>query len=163
VCSEFINIVLVIPAGQKFLLESRLFHEIAEKISNLANPAFMDYENIFSKQRMATTLSREYFMLLGLLQNVQQGLMILDECSIWTLFYSLTDLRGREDILKAVITSANYDHDHHFRIIFQKMLTSGYKEMRLFTTNHLNLLLECKSKGFNDWVPQLLASQVNLF
>jgi hypothetical protein len=40
------------------------------------------------------------------------------------------------------------------------MLTTGYKEMRLFTTNHLHVLWDHRSTDFNVWVPPLLAVQV---
>jgi hypothetical protein len=58
---------------------------------------------------MATTSSKEYFMFLGQLQNYPEGLEIIEECEIWTLYYSLVELRGREDIVKCIITTANYD------------------------------------------------------
>jgi rapamycin-insensitive companion of mTOR len=47
------------------------------------------------------------------------------------------------------------------RVIFSKLLTSGYKEMRLYTTNYILTLLENNTAGIEIWIPSLLIAQVN--
>ena len=47
------------------------------------------------------------------------------------------------------------------RVIFSKLLTSGYKEMRLYTTNYISSLLEKNTSGIEDWVPGLISPQVD--
>jgi rapamycin-insensitive companion of mTOR len=47
------------------------------------------------------------------------------------------------------------------RVLFSKLLTSGYKEMRLFTTNYILTLMENNTAGIESWIPSLLIAQVN--
>lgn len=109
---------------------------------------------------MEKTLTKEYFTIIGELQKRSEGLRIMDDANIWSLYYSLIELRGREDILKIIMKTGYFEYDGHMRIIFSKLLTGGYKEMRAFATNYCSTLLEQNPETFHEWMPMLLLPQV---
>lgn len=69
------------------------------------NPA----DAIFTEKQFAETLSSGYFAMLGTLSKHPEGLRLVEKAKIFTLFYRITDLKGREDIVTACIESLNYD------------------------------------------------------
>jgi hypothetical protein len=56
---------------------------------------------------MGSTLTGGYFDILGQLQLTLDGQGVLQECGVWSSYYALTELRGREDILKLIVKSLN--------------------------------------------------------
>ncbi|CAG8797835.1 18730_t:CDS:2, partial [Dentiscutata erythropus] len=50
--------------------------------------------------------------------------------------------------------------DGHPRILLSKVMTSGYKRVRLYATKHLGLILRTSPKKFNEWGIQLLITQL---
>lgn len=109
---------------------------------------------------METTLSKEYFTLIGGIQSLGDGEMLLEEHRIWSLYYSLIELRARDDIVKSILGSGNFAVDGHMRVIISKLLVAGYKEMRLYTTNFFITLIEQKIPGLEEWIPQILVPQI---
>jgi hypothetical protein len=108
-CASFVSNLVNFSSGQRYLLDSKLIHEIVEYLSKLADPTNLDIDSLFSKDRMEKTMSKEYFNILGVLQESNPGMQVMNECRVWTLFYALIDLRGREDIVKKIINSGNYE------------------------------------------------------
>lgn len=51
--------------------------------------------------------------------------------------------------------------DGHPRVILSKVMTSGYKHIRLFATQHLGNILKNEKTDSNDWAIQLLCTQVS--
>jgi len=51
--------------------------------------------------------------------------------------------------------------DGHSRVILSKVMTSGYKHIRLFATQHLGNILKNEKTDSNDWAIQLLCTQVS--
>ncbi|CAG8659844.1 24353_t:CDS:10, partial [Cetraspora pellucida] len=50
--------------------------------------------------------------------------------------------------------------DGHPRILLSKVMTSGYKRVRLYATKHLGLILRTSVQKFNEWAIQLLITQL---
>jgi hypothetical protein len=160
ICSDLLSFLASTDASRKILSESRVVQEIGEKLQRLVDPSSMDIDNIFSKEKMESSMTREYFTLLGRLQESAESRVVLKESGIWTTYYALIELRGRDDIVKKILSCGMYHKDGHMRIIFSKLLIAGYKEMRFFTTKYVNELLDLKSDSISEWIAGLLAAQL---
>ena len=96
--------------GIAFLQQDKLLRQIAESLSQL-DPQYSGYatERIFTEKRFAATLVSGYFNMLGVLSRHSEGLKLMEKAKIFTLFYHLTDLRSREDIVTAAIENLSYE------------------------------------------------------
>ncbi|KAJ3323507.1 hypothetical protein HDV06_001784 [Boothiomyces sp. JEL0866] len=159
-CSDLLCNLACTNAGLRFLSESRLFAEIVERLAKLADPSNLQIDPLFSKDKLDNCLAREYFTFLGKLQRSPDGEKLFEEHNIWSLYYQLTELRGRDDIIKWIINTGNYSIDGHARAILSKLLSSGYKEMRLHATNFFNTLLEECPDTLYEWAPEVLVPQL---
>lgn len=159
-CSKFIYSLLSTAPGYKFLQESKLIQEIVERLAKIGDPSNFEIDMCYSKDKIDTVLAKDYFTILGDIQKHPEAERVFEECKIWNVYYSLVDLRGKDFILRYILLTGYYDEDTHMRVIFSKLLTSGYKEMRLFTTNFILTLLERNTNGLEDWIPQMLVPQL---
>lgn len=96
--------------GVAFLQQDKLLRQIAECLGQL-DPQYSGYasEKIFTEKRFAATVVSGYFKMLGTLSKHSEGLKLMERAKIFTLFYHLTDLRSREDIVTAAIENLSYD------------------------------------------------------
>ncbi|TFY68745.1 hypothetical protein EVJ58_g835 [Rhodofomes roseus] len=157
---QLLNALLTSSEGVKFLAEDDLLNQIVKSFAQLDpfNGAPTS-DPIFSKRRMNETLTFGYFEMLGTLSKRKEGLELLEKFKLFTAFYHLTELRSREDLLKGIIENLDYSHDGHSRIVLSKALTSSYKHIRQFSTNHLGLLIRA-SATTNSWTLRLLLTQL---
>ncbi|KXN88287.1 Protein ste16 [Leucoagaricus sp. SymC.cos] len=118
-----------------------------------------DSDPIFSKKRVADTLTYGYFEMLGTLSKYEKGIELLEKFKVFTAFYHLNELRSREDLIKGIIENLDYSIDGHSRIILSKALTSSYKHIRLYATEHLGTLIR-GSLTANAWTMRLLLTQL---
>ncbi|KAK5276318.1 hypothetical protein LTR40_011770, partial [Exophiala xenobiotica] len=86
---------------------------------------------------MAETLSGGYFAIIGALSHSLEGLRLMERWHIMDIFYHLVELRGRDDLVKALLGNMDYTLDSHLRVILSKALTSGVKDIRIFATRLL--------------------------
>ncbi|KAJ7600701.1 Rapamycin-insensitive companion of mTOR, N-term-domain-containing protein [Mycena floridula] len=118
-----------------------------------------DADPIFSKRRVAETLTYGYLEMLGTLSKHKEGIELLEKFKIFTAFYHLSELRSREDLIKGIIESLDYNIDGHPRIVLSKALTSSYKHVRTYATRHLGDLIR-GSVTANSWTLRLLLTQL---
>ncbi|KAJ1550519.1 hypothetical protein HK096_006497, partial [Nowakowskiella sp. JEL0078] len=159
---EIMRSLVSIPEGIRFLNENKWIEQIAESLSQL-NPmstASIQGDPIFSKERMEKTLTADYFTMLGILSQSDEGLKLLEKFKIFDLFYHLTELRSRDDLVKAIISNLDYNIDGHSRVILSKVLTSGFKQIRIFATKLMRKLLRNKTNEFHFWAVPLLVTQL---
>jgi rapamycin-insensitive companion of mTOR len=105
-CSKFIYTMCSSVAGYRFLLETRLIAEIVDRIAKICDPGSFD---AFTKDRIDTVLAKEYFTILGDMQRHPDAERIFEEHSIWNVYYLLVELRGKDFILKYILTTGNYE------------------------------------------------------
>ncbi|KDR82835.1 hypothetical protein GALMADRAFT_88557 [Galerina marginata CBS 339.88] len=114
---------------------------------------------IFSKKRVAETLTYGYLEMLGILSKTKDGIELLEKFHVFTAFYHLSELRSREDLIKGIMENLDYSIDGHPRIVLSKALTSSYKHIRLYATRHLGALIR-GSPVANGWTLRLLLTQL---
>jgi hypothetical protein len=96
--------------GIKVLVEHKFLHEVRSCLTELdpmvnsSNSADLT----FSKERMDTTMTCEYISFLGLLSSFDEGIGILEKLKYFDLFYHLTELKSRDDIIFRLIEKMDY-------------------------------------------------------
>ncbi|KAJ3825070.1 Rapamycin-insensitive companion of mTOR, N-term-domain-containing protein [Lentinula raphanica] len=118
-----------------------------------------DSDPMFSKRRIAETLTYGYLEMLGTLSKHKEGIEILENYKIFTAFYHLSDLKSREDLIKGIIKNLDYSTDGHPRIVLSKALTSSHKRVQVYATQHLGELIR-NSPSANSWTLRLLLTQL---
>lgn len=153
--------LMATPEGVKYLLvEDQFLSQIRRSFAQL-DPfgGVAESEPIFSKKRVADTLTYGYLEMLGTLSKYKDGVELLEKFHIFTSFYRLSELRSREDLMKGIVENLDYSVDGHARIVFSKALTSTYKHIRLYATKHLGTLIRNLSTA-NAWTLRLLLTQL---
>ncbi|KAK0188086.1 Rapamycin-insensitive companion of mTOR, N-term-domain-containing protein [Armillaria mellea] len=160
-CS-LLTTLLASPDGMRFLsTEDQFLTQIVKSFAQL-DPfnGLPDQDPIFSKKRVAETLTYGYLEMLGTLSKHKEGIELLEKFKIFTAFYHLSELRSREDLIKGIIENLDYSVDGHPRIILSKALTSSYKHIRLYATQHLGDLIRGSANNANVWTLRLLLTQL---
>ncbi|KAK0487570.1 Rapamycin-insensitive companion of mTOR, N-term-domain-containing protein [Armillaria novae-zelandiae] len=160
-CS-LLTTLLASPDGMRFLsTEDQFLTQIVKSFAQL-DPfnGLPDQDPIFSKKRVAETLTYGYLEMLGTLSRHKEGIELLEKFKIFTAFYHLSELRSREDLIKGIIENLDYSIDGHPRIILSKALTSSYKHIRLYATQHLGDLIRGSANNANVWTLRLLLTQL---
>ncbi|PCH40022.1 hypothetical protein WOLCODRAFT_136614 [Wolfiporia cocos MD-104 SS10] len=154
------NALISSTEGIRFLTEDDLLSQLVKSFAQLdpfnATPTS---DPIFSKKRMQETVTYGYLEMLGTLSKRKEGLELLEKFKLFTAFYHLSELKSREELTKAIIENLDYSIDGHSRIVLSKTLTSTYKHIRLFATNHLGSLIRASSMA-NSWTIRLLLTQL---
>ncbi|KAF9171355.1 hypothetical protein BGX20_007728 [Mortierella sp. AD010] len=149
------------PEGSKYLAQNKILKLIADGLAQL-DPVqgHKGSDPIFSREKMEATMTSGYFEMLGTLCKTRSGSRLLERFKIFNLYYRLSELRSRDDIVKRIITSMDYSIDGHPRVILSKIMTSGYKHIRLYATQHLGTVIKNDRNEFNDWAIRLLCTQL---
>lgn len=146
--------------GVKYLTENKLLRQIAECLAQLdPMSGITSPEPLFSSQRLANTLSYGYFTLLGTLSADPNGMLMMERWRMFNMFYHLSELSSREDLIKGFLESMDYNLQGHPRIILEKTLTTAQREVRLFSTGHLRKLQK-SSQETQKWAISLLVTQL---
>ncbi|GAA6063262.1 hypothetical protein JCM10212_004996 [Sporobolomyces blumeae] len=135
--------LLTHPEGVQYLAEDKLLPQIAECLLQL-EPLGVPTNGIpalFSRERIEKTLVSGYFVILGEMMKTLPGLALLDQFKLFTCFYRISELRGREDLVQLIIENADYSREGHARVFLAKAMTSGFKQIRLFATQYLASLI----------------------
>ncbi|TPX33890.1 hypothetical protein SmJEL517_g03313 [Synchytrium microbalum] len=159
---ELLKTLVASPEGVRILSENKLLEQIAECLAQLdpIQHAAMPGEHMFSKERMEKYLTGDYFTMLATLSKSQDGVRLMERFKLYTIYYHLTELRSRDDLIRTIIESMDYNFDGHPRVILSKVMTSAYKHIRLFATNHLRSLLRSGVVDFSVWGVPLLVTQL---
>ncbi|KAG0237035.1 hypothetical protein BGW42_001928 [Actinomortierella wolfii] len=107
-----------------------------------------------------TAEGTKFLMHNKILRLIADGLSQLVPFKIFDLYYRVSELRSRDDVVKKIITSMDYQLDGHPRVILSKIMTSGYKHIRLFATQHLGNVLRTANHEFCEWGIRLLTTQL---
>ncbi|KAG5438731.1 hypothetical protein PCANB_002451 [Pneumocystis canis] len=159
--------LLANPEGVRYLSNSKLLRQISECLAQLDPISGISCSYpLFSKQRLEETLTSGYFALLGTLSENKEGIAMLEKWKIFNIFYHLTELQSRDDLILSFIVNMDYTFHGHSRVILSKALTTGLKDVRLFVTKHLGTLLSLNKKVYTknikitEWAICLLVTQL---
>ena len=157
---ELFKTLLQTREGIKYLNENKLLSQIAECLAQLdPMSGISSPDPLFSKQRLENTLSSGYFSLLGTLSADPNGMAMMENRNMFNMFYHLSELRSRDDLICNFLSSMDFELQGHPRIIMAKSLTTGQKNVRLFATAHLKSLYNAK-EATQKWAIKLLVTQL---
>lgn len=133
-----IKSLLKFPEGVQYLLENKLFRQLAECLAQL-DPAsnITSAQPMFSVERVRDTLTGGYFQILGALTGDQHGLAIISRWRMLNMFYHIVDLYDRQDLITSLLAGLDFTLDSHLRIILSKALTACERPVRIFATRIL--------------------------
>ena len=136
-CS-LVRTLLQTQDGARYLAENKLVPQIAECLAQFDRLSGITSSTpLFSPDRLADTLVGGYFAILGVLCSNAKGLQMMERWRIINMFYHIVELRDRDDLVKALLTSLDYTLDSHPRIILAKAMISGSKQIRIVATRIL--------------------------
>ncbi|KAK9375456.1 Rapamycin-insensitive companion of mTOR, N-term-domain-containing protein [Lipomyces chichibuensis] len=159
--SVLFKTLLANPEGVKYLMGNKLLRQVAECLAQLdPMSGITSAEPLFSKYRLETTLSYGYFTLLGTLSSDPNGLTMIERWRMFNMFYHLSELNTRKDLIMALVSSLDYHLEGHTRIILAKVLATGEKDVRMFTTSHLAKLIDFEDINMRNWAIELLVEQL---
>ncbi|KAK0530307.1 hypothetical protein OC842_003969 [Tilletia horrida] len=164
-CTMF-RAFLATSEGVKVLAEDPLLKEIRSAIE-LLDPLSMGQsggpmptgDQLMSKARVEETLTYGYFEMIGILSRYHEGLDLLQRVQMFTVLYNLSGVQSRDYLIREIIKNFDYSIDGHTRIILSKVLTSTYRNMRIFATRTLTGLI-AKSIEPSQWLIALLLTQL---
>nr|CAG8581682.1 1987_t:CDS:10 [Entrophospora candida] len=131
--------------GVKYLEKKSFLRHISDCLNQLIPMnGISESEPLFSKDQINKTLTFGYFKIIGILCKCKEGLRLLEKFKILNTFYQLSELNGREDIIKSIINNLDY----------------SMQRVRLYSTNYLGILLKKTEKNLTEWAVQLLITQL---
>ncbi|KAJ3140072.1 hypothetical protein HK100_010701 [Physocladia obscura] len=160
---NLMRVLLSCNEGVKLLNESKFMAEIAEEFNRLDSiNGPLPADALFGKNRVQHYSSGIYFNFLSELSNSPSGIGILARYKIFNMYYLITELQSRDDLIKALINAIDFSKDGHERIILSKFMTSSEKDVRFFTTDFVGKLLFSKQSDENTrvWCVELLVTQM---
>jgi hypothetical protein len=87
---NIVESLLATVEGRRLFNENKIVPQIAECLAQL-DPfsGFYATDQIFSKERLSTTLSYGYFKILGVLSNTPNGIKLLEQWKIFSIIYHI--------------------------------------------------------------------------
>ena len=120
-------------------------------------------DGFLSEHALATSMTREYFVILGMLSNSARGLQQMRKLRLWQTLSKLVQLEGRTDLVTLLINSLNYTQPppgSQARSILESCISSPSNEYRLAATQHLAVLAAARFPSFAEWGMPLLCGLI---
>lgn len=157
---ELFKTLLKTKEGVKYLNENKLLSQIAECLAQLDHMSgISSTDPLFSKRRLESTLTSGYFKFLGVLSEDENGMAMLENRNMFNMFYHISELRSRDDLICHFLSAMDYNLVGHPRVIMEKALTTGQKNVRVFATDHLRTLQD-STEDTQKWAIELLVTQL---
>jgi len=123
-----------------------------------ADIGFLNLESIQS------TLSREYFTLIGILTESNSGLTLLSRRNLLDEIFPICQNPKLDYITRLFVLSLDFgfysSEGSKARVLIPYWLVKGSLALRHFLINHIRLILRANIEGFLDWGMELLVGQL---
>ncbi len=134
--------------GYDFLKDNKTIVDIVAMLSVEADAEESDRskrDNLFSKENLLRTLSREYFTIVGTLSSEPRGLQLMLRHSMWHKLQQLAFLPDRVDLTRLILTSLDHNMASEARAILERAVVFENLVVRFVATRHLMTLLRAGS------------------
>ena len=143
-------------------------HEFLEEImSDLASClSLIAMENaaqtaILSSTKLLTTLSHNYFLIIGRMTSSNRGSKLLEKLAIYEHLSKLIQLCPHDVYMKLIISSLDYTKEGNFsRVLLNSCLTRTNESSQLYATNFMRVLLRAGVPDFKKWAMEMLIHQM---
>ncbi|RKP00256.1 hypothetical protein CXG81DRAFT_13438, partial [Caulochytrium protostelioides] len=162
---ELLKTLVMHQEGLRELNENRFLPEIAEALGQL-DPIYAGgpHDVLFTRERVEKTMTADYFTFLGVLSQSREGQRLLERYRIYNVCYHVTDLKSRDDLVRAMLAAFDYAMaESHPRILIGKVIVSSSKPVRLYATALLRTLAIRACLGHQTpaaWILPLLVTQL---
>eukprot|EP01137_Pigoraptor_chileana_P027953 Opistho-2@11269 len=147
--------------GVKALRMHNILPQIADLMAHLGGASDRPtHGEPLTPKQLASRLSRDYFGFIGVLSGSSTGLGLLEKHNVFGSLYNICQLKERDDAIRLVLQSLDYNVDGHARIILCKILTASERQMRIYATEMLRTLFRAKVQSFSTWGMGLLVTQL---
>eukprot|EP00826_Nyctotherus_ovalis_P066300 TRINITY_DN9789_c0_g2_i1.p2 TRINITY_DN9789_c0_g2~~TRINITY_DN9789_c0_g2_i1.p2 ORF type:complete len:306 (-),score=95.39 TRINITY_DN9789_c0_g2_i1:1356-2273(-) len=120
-----------------------------------------DTERCFTKEKLMTTMAREYLSWLGLFTQSKAGIELLRNSEIFAHLRKLADPSGMCDCLCMVIINCfDYRSDDEPRNLLQLWISAGSKDLSLYIMEHLRILYRSGLNTFSSWCIEMLVTEI---
>ena len=141
--------------SEQLILESVCMKALKENIT------LPDADRWFRKDRLISTMSREYLSWLGLFTQSKAGIELLRSGDIFSHLKKLADPSGTCDSLcTIIINSFDYRSDDEPRNLLQLWINKGSKDLILYIIEHLRILYRSGLNTFSTWCVDILVSEI---
>lgn len=133
-----VRALLQTTQGLKVLDEHQLFNQIGECLAQLdPYSGITSTDNIFSRERLKSSLTYGYIQMLGVLSSEMRGLEIMTRWKMNTALYHILDLEDRDDLIILILESFEFSLPGHTQIFLSKALTTCSQAVRTYATGLL--------------------------
>lgn len=118
---------------------------------------------MFSADRLTDTVCGGYIAVLGVLSGDPKGLQMLDRWRMFNMMYHILDGKQRPDLIKLLLSSFDYSIPGHPRVLLNKALIGGEKDIRIYATNVLRKYANnpsVNSVSNSKWAIEALVQQL---
>ncbi|CAN8096852.1 unnamed protein product [Discula destructiva] len=152
------------PQGIEFLGNNKVLRQIAECLAQCDPTSGITAGTpLFSRDRITDTLSGGYFAMLGVLSAERRGLEMIQRWRMFNMMYHILEHHQRPDLAKLLLSSFDYSSLGHPRVLLQKAMVGGTKEIRIYATNVLRTFVSSPKESAvsnSKWAIQLLVEQL---
>ncbi|XP_064626915.1 rapamycin-insensitive companion of mTOR-like isoform X2 [Lineus longissimus] len=117
-------------------------------------------DTLFSPSNLLNTLSQDYFLIIGRFTHSKRGESILERTGVLQYLLDLMTVTSHDIYIKLTVSSLNYSHNGHARIILNKALTAISENARLYTAKFMRVLLRADVPFVTHWGMELLVTQL---
>lgn len=152
--------LLTTNEGLKILAEGKIIPQIAECLAQVdPYSGFIAKDQIFSRERLATTLTDGYFKILGILTDNEVGIKLLEQWKIFSIMHHISDdAFKRDDIIILFMDEMKFGKQGHSRVLLSKFLHSENREVKLHATKLIPKLLH--DQDSNAFACEVLVDQL---
>lgn len=118
---------------------------------------------MFSRDRLTDTLTGGYFAMLGVLSTEKRGLEMIQRWRMFNMMYHVIEYNQRPDLVKLILSSFECNILGHPRVLLQKAMIAGTKDIRIYATNTLRKYVNNPKESTvsnSRWAIQLLVEQL---
>ncbi|ODQ62957.1 hypothetical protein WICANDRAFT_27296 [Wickerhamomyces anomalus NRRL Y-366-8] len=155
-----VETLLTTNEGLRILSDGKMLPQIAECLAQV-DPfsGFVAKEQIFSKERLATTLTDGYFKILGIFSSSEVGNKLLEQWKIFSIMHHISDDSfKRDDLIFLFMDEIKFGRQGHSRVLLSKFLHSQNKAIKIHATNLIPKLLH--EKESNAFACEILVDQL---
>lgn len=153
--------------GGPFLARSGFLDQIAEILRvELKTEPDSSKDRVLKPEKIAYTMVREYFTLIGRISSSPVGIKLLEDFGVMDALFELMNSKyHRDDLSQLIIKNMDYQNKEVNKVtrqILQKAMVLGSKKIRYFATLRLRSLFRSSksSSDFSRWGIELLVTQL---
>lgn len=158
VCCHFIEFLLMLEESKASEFLEDFVSDIAANLNKIiAEDAPPNI--IFSSTKLLTTLSHNYFLIIGRMTASNRGKRLLERLAIFDCLSKIIKASPHDVYAKLIISSLDYTKEGNCRSLLSDALSCSNENTRLYATNFLRVLLRAGVTDFKKWAVELLVQQ----